>query len=104
MEKHFPTFKKHWDEHSHRLPESLFIPGAAVWIMIGALIGFFIAVGTMDTWVVSMFDNELTATMFVPALIIISAGSGMALGISLHRAWDHYQENQKSSDDESKND
>ena len=85
MKRHFPTFLKHIE----KLPPSLFNPGAALWIIVGALVGFFAATGTMQVWVTAIFTDDITAFIFVPAIIISVAGIGMAFGIALHRAWDH---------------
>lgn len=85
MRQHFPTFLKHLE----KLPPSLFNPGAALWIIVGALVGFTAATGTMGVWVSAVFSDEVAAIIFVPAVIISVAGIGMAFGIVLHRAWDH---------------
>lgn len=85
MKKHLPTF---WP-HIEKLPPSLFNPGAGLWIVIGAAVGFFAATGTMDMWVVELFSDETAAFVFVPVIIIAVAAMGMAFGIALHRAWDH---------------
>lgn len=85
MRRHFPTLY----DLADRLPESLMNPGASIWIVVGAIMGFVLGERSMLLWVQSFINDEVAATILIPAVLIGFAAFGMSLGVTLQRVREH---------------
>jgi hypothetical protein len=87
MRHHFPTLY----ELSEKLPHSLHDAGAAIWIVVGAIIGFVLGERSMLFWVRAFINDEVAATILIPVILIGFTSFGMSLGVTLHRVRDHHR-------------